>query len=67
VAEAGALLTKVATQESEAPFDAFHGLVLDDDFDNTRDGRTNHPLGVSWWTDVLYFDLWDRAEFEANT
>jgi hypothetical protein len=31
--------------------------VLDDDFDNVRDERTNHPLGVSWWTDVLYFGL----------
>jgi hypothetical protein len=66
VAEAGALLTKVTGQESGPPFDAFYGLVLDDDFDNTRDGRTNHPLGVSWWTDVFYFDLWNRAEFEAN-
>ena len=66
VAEAGALLAKVTGQVSEAPFGAFHGLVLDDDFDNTRDGRTSHPLGVSWWTDVLYFELWNRAEFEAN-
>jgi len=66
VVEAGALLTTVTGQESGTPFDAFYGLVLDDDFDNTRDGRTNHPLGVSWWTDVLYFDLWNRAEFEAN-
>lgn len=45
---------------------AFRGLVFDDGFDNTRDGRTEYPLGVSWWTDVLYFALWNRAEFEAN-
>jgi hypothetical protein len=63
VTEAGAWLTKATGQESETPFG---GLVLDDDFDNTRDGRTGNPLGVSWWTEVLYFDLWNRAEFEAN-
>lgn len=61
--EAGAWLAKAITQKSEAPF---YGLVLDDDFDNTRDGRTSHPLGVSWWTTVLYFELWNRATFEAN-
>lgn len=45
---------------------AFQGLVLTDDFDNTRDDRTEYPLGLSWWTDVLYFALWNRAEFEAG-
>lgn len=65
-AEAAAVLTKAAGQKSEPPLEAFHGLVLDDGFDNTRDGRTTNPLGVSWWTDVLYFGLWNRAEFEAN-
>lgn len=45
---------------------AFHGLVLDDDFDNVRAGRTDSPLGLSWWTDVLYFSLWNKAEFAAK-
>lgn len=36
------------------------------DFDNIRDDKTDNPLGLSWWTAVLYFELWNRAEFEAN-
>jgi len=65
-AAAGALLAKAVSQKSEAPLDAFHGLVLDDDFDNTRDDKTEYPLGLSWWTDILYFALQNRAEFEAG-
>jgi hypothetical protein len=65
-AEAGAVLAKAAAQKSGAPLDAFHGLVLGDDFDNTRDDKTDNPVGLSWWTDVLYFALWNRAEFAAN-
>lgn len=64
--EAGAVLAKAAAQTSGAPLTAFHGLVLGDDFDNTRDDRTDNPMGLSWWTDVLYFALWNRAEFAAN-
>ncbi|TDV57763.1 hypothetical protein [Actinophytocola oryzae] len=64
VTEAGAALAKAAASEPESPF---HGLVLDDDFDNVRGDRTTNPLGVSWWTDVLYFELWNKAEFEANS
>jgi len=60
-AEAGERLARATTGDTP-----FHGLVLDDDFDNTRDGRTSNPLGVSWWTDVLYYGLWNRAEFAAN-
>jgi len=61
-AAAGALLAKAA----EDPAHALHGLVFDDGFDNTRDDRTEYPLGLSGWTDVLYFSLWDKATFEAN-
>jgi hypothetical protein len=64
--EAGAVLAKAAAQKSGAPLAAFHGLVLGDDFDNTRDDKTDNPIGLSWWTDVLYFALWNRAEFAAN-
>jgi hypothetical protein len=64
--EAGAVLAKAAAQKSGGPLDAFHGLVLGDHFDNTRDDRTENPIGLSWWTDVLYFALWNRAEYAAN-
>ena len=57
-AAAGAILAKSAG--------AFDGLVFDDGFDNTRDDRTEYPLGLSYWTDVLYFSLWDKATFEAD-
>ena len=60
-AEAGAALAKAVASPGTC-----HGLRLDDRFDDTRGGGTEHPLGLSWWTDVLYFDLWNRAEFEAN-
>jgi hypothetical protein len=66
VEAAGALLAKAAGKRADAPLGAFHGLRLDDRFDDTRGGGTDYPLGLSWWTDVLYFDLWNRAEFEAN-
>lgn len=63
-AAAGAVLAKATASRSEAPLDAFHGLTLDDGFDNSRGG--GDPLGLSWWTDVLYFDLHNRAEFDAR-
>jgi hypothetical protein len=66
VEEAAALLAKAAEKRAGVPLGEFHGLRLDDRFDDTRGGGTEHPLGLSWWTDVLYFDLWNRAEFEAN-
>jgi hypothetical protein len=61
-AETGAVLRR-STADETGPF---HGLVLDDDFDNTRDRRTAYPLGLSWWTEVLYFALSDRAGFAAG-
>lgn len=39
----------------------FEGLVFDDNFDSS-----DNPLGLGFWTDVLYFALWDKATFEAN-
>ncbi|WP_432727161.1 hypothetical protein [Variovorax sp. W6] len=65
IAEAGRQLKKAIAQKCPAPLDAFFGLRLDDDCDSTRNGATKHPLGLQW-TDVLYFGLWNRAEFEAN-
>ncbi len=63
--EAGARLRAAAQHKSEEPLDAFYGLVLDDHFDSTRDGKTCYPLGLEW-SDVLYFELWNREQFEAN-
>lgn len=57
LAVAAAQLEIAARLQAETPFDAFHGLVLDDGFD---DGSAR-PLGVSRWTDVLYFALPDAA------
>lgn len=65
IAEAGRQLKKAIAQKCPAPLDAFFGLRLDDDCDSTRNGATKHPLGLQW-SDVLYFDLWNRAEFEAH-
>ena len=64
VAQAGAMVAQAARVKSSAPFDAFHGLALNDDFDNTR-GGTEYPLGLEW-CDELEYALWNRAEFEAR-
>lgn len=42
----------------------FYGIRLDDDFDNTRDSKTDYPLGL-YWSDILYFDLLNRKDFEV--
>lgn len=65
VAEAGKVLKNAAVRKSDSPFDVFHGLRLDDDFDNVVDDKTNVPMGLEWYED-LYFELWNREEFEAN-
>lgn len=62
--EAGVALVKAAKGKADPPLDAFHGLRLDDNFDNVRRG-TKYPLGLEW-SEELYFHLWNRAEFEAN-
>ena len=61
---ARALRTAVAGQAAE-PLDAFHGLRLDNDFDSTRTGATERPMGLCW-SDVLYFELFNRSQFEAH-
>ncbi|RSZ47233.1 MULTISPECIES: hypothetical protein [unclassified Variovorax] len=65
LAEAARLLKKATVQKCAAPLDAFFGLRLDDDCDSTRTRATEHPLGLQW-SEVLYFELWNRAEFEAQ-
>lgn len=63
--EAGDRLRAAAQHKSGEPLDAFYGLMLDDHFDSTRDGKTCYPLGLEW-SDVLYFELWNREQFEAD-
>lgn len=62
--EAGRELLAAAERERSAPLDALFGLTLDG-FDDVRGKRTRCPLGVSYWSEVLYFGLWSRAKFEA--
>lgn len=63
IIEAGDILKKASKQQINSQFDAFYGLRLDDDCD---DARFDYPLGASQWSDILYFSLWNRAEFDAN-
>lgn len=65
VTGAGKWLREAARQKCRAPFDALYGLRLDDDCDSVRDGKTEYPMGLEW-SDVLYFELWNRAQFDAN-
>lgn len=65
VAEAGMRLTEAARKKAAPPFDALFGLRLDNDFDNIQDEKTQYPLGLEW-SEVLYFELWNRAQFEAE-
>lgn len=64
-AQAARQLQQAAARKSAAPLDAFFGLRFDDDCDSTRTRATEHPLGLQW-SEVLYFDLFNRAEFEAR-
>ncbi|MDP9898779.1 DUF7822 domain-containing protein [Variovorax ginsengisoli] len=64
--EAAQLLRLAAAEEAAPPLDAFFGLRFDDDCDSTRTGATDKPLGLTNWSEVLYFGLFNRAEFEAH-
>jgi hypothetical protein len=61
----GNRLKSATLKKSGSPLDAFCGLRLDDDFDSVRDDKTEYPLGL-YWDEVLYFELWNKAQFEAN-
>ena len=65
LAVAAAQLQAAVARRLPAPLDALHGLRLDDDFDNRRDRKTECPIGLEW-SNVLFFSLWNKAEFEAN-
>ena len=65
IADAASLLRQAATQRHAAPLDAFFGLHLDDDYDSTRSGATQYPLGLEW-SEQLYFNLSNRSQYEAR-
>lgn len=65
LADSGKCLKKATREKCKAPLSALFGLRLDDDCDNTYEQKTEYPLGLEW-TDVLYFELWNKAQFEAN-
>ena len=44
------------------PLDVLYGLNMSDDFD----AETEYPLGLCEWSEVLYYQLWNRAKFEAE-
>jgi hypothetical protein len=57
---------RLATRQTgAAPLDVFFGLRLDNEFDSTHAGATEHPLGLEWY-ETLYFDLFNRSEFDAQ-
>lgn len=64
--EAARELGRFARENNESPLDVFHGLRFDDECDSTRTGATDYPLGLSNWSDVLYFELLNRADFDAQ-
>lgn len=64
--EAARLLRRLAAEEGAPPLDVFHGLRFDDDCDSTRTGATERPLGLTNWSEVLYFEVSDREAFEAR-
>lgn len=66
IAQASEVLKASTAEQASGPLSAFFGLRFDEYFDHTRDGHAKHPLGLSEWSEVLYFQLWNRAEFEAN-
>jgi hypothetical protein len=65
IAAAAQLLREAGAAKQAAPLDAFFGLRFDDDCDSTRSRATEYPLGLQW-SEVLYFGLFNRAEFEAS-
>lgn len=64
--EAARVLKQACATRMAGPLEAFHGLRLDDDCDNTRDRSTEYPLGL-YWTDVLYFEPSLREDASGAT
>jgi hypothetical protein len=64
IATAAKELAAAAKKKARAPLDAFFGLAFDDAFDNVRDDESRYALGVSNWSPALYFELWNKAQYE---
>ncbi|OZI35490.1 hypothetical protein CEG14_10425 [Bordetella genomosp. 1] len=64
--DAARVLREACATRTAGPLEAFHGLRLDDDCDNTRDRSTEYPLGL-YWTDVLYFEPSLREDASGAT
>jgi len=64
--EAARLLRRLAVEEGAPPLDVFHGLRFDDDCDSVRTGATERPLGLTNWSEVLYFELSGQEESGAG-
>jgi len=63
---AGAAFKAALEKRAEPPFDVFWGLRLDDSFDDASDDEAKKPLGLSGWDGILFYRLWNRAEFEQR-
>lgn len=63
--QAGRQLGLATRQPGTPPLDAFFGLRLDNEFDSTRTGVTEYPLGLQWF-DTLCLELSNRSEFDAQ-
>ncbi|MCO1336674.1 hypothetical protein MO867_20315 [Microbulbifer sp. OS29] len=55
-------LKGASEKESNSPLGAFHGLLFNDNFD---DAENDLPLGL-YWTDVLFYQLRNKIEFEGG-
>lgn len=62
--QAAQQVREAVARQSPGPSDAFFGLRLDDDFDNTGTGATEYPLGLEW-CDELCVELLNRRDFQA--
>lgn len=58
IAAAQLLGAAQAGKRARAPF---RGLALSNEFDSDPD----HPMGMGYWDEILYYELWNRKDFEA--
>lgn len=65
IGQAGRQLVLATRQPGTPPLDAFFGLRLDNEFDSTRTGETEYPLGLQWF-EMLCLELSNRSEFDAQ-
>ncbi|QIK73516.1 hypothetical protein G7070_16165 [Propioniciclava coleopterorum] len=61
--QAAAVLARAAQKADQPVLEPFEGLRFDDECDDRDQLRT---MGVFHWTTVLYFALWNKAQYEAE-